>query len=112
MITRSGNTFTERAVRRYPGGEREFPSLCLLPNKIVLLSGGKMGRNPSESCLVYNMSEDVWKSAPNMDWGRTMHSSCYLDGKVYVFCGMVDHRYTNSIETIAVSPSGELQGEW
>ena len=42
---------------------------------------------------MYNISQDSWSIAPEMNIKRYHHSSCGLDDMVYVVCG----RYSSSV---------------
>ena len=48
---------------------------------------------------VYDPLINKWSYMPNMKVARAMHSSCCLQGNLYVFCGYTSEKhYSNSIE--------------
>ena len=45
----------------------------------------------SNICEVYNIDTNVWEKAPSLLIPRVKHSSCTLNGKLYVFGGITWH---------------------
>ena len=54
-----------------------------------------------DACRIYVISSDHWLEGPSLNQARSMHSSCALQNKVYVYGGNhIDHGYIGSIESI------------
>ena len=53
---------------------------------------------------MYNINENAWTDAPEMNYARHHHSGCTMSDYVYVFCGSsYINSNLNSIERLNVS---------
>jgi len=70
----------------------------------VLVIGGYV--NKYRICLAtvsyYNIASNTWKNGlPRLNEARWDASACVLQATVYVFCGLYNNNYKNSIEMIS-----------
>ena len=90
---------------------RRFPSLCRVSSELVAIIGGSIQETQYlQSCLLYNLANESVSALPHLNQKRRTSSSCFLDNKLYTFCGRSEHGYLNTIEMLAMDPSSGHQG--
>ena len=92
-------------------------SMCAIDSKYVYVSGGKYYRGDDEqaSCYRYEIDNDLWQDAPSMNIARMGHSSCQLQGYLYVFGGNgSDKAENNSVEKLPIvsDPVQQAGKQW
>ena len=55
-------------------------------HKHAYFTGGSKGKI-LKSCIRFDLEGEAWDQMPNMKVARRSHSSCFLAGFLYVFCG-------------------------
>ena len=63
---------------------------CVVKEKFVLVTGGKLDYNTEATAIVnlLDVTAKKWYKLPNLEQGRSYHSSCATDDAAYVFGGM------------------------
>ena len=56
-------------------------------NKYIYVTGGCIDEKEIKTVSRYNIKQDAWELAPNLNQARYFHSSCTLGGMIYVTCG-------------------------
>lgn len=67
----------------------------------IFAIGGENSTGVLNSCEQYDIKENVWKTFPRLHQRRCGHSSCVVDGHLYVGFGW-DGEYLNSIESLNI----------
>ena len=86
----------QRAIRAF--------ALANCLNRAVFLSGGYSG-DFSKKVFAFDVAAGRWLSGvPDLNRARYMHSSCALNHKVYVLCGLMQgDKYLNQVEMLDTS---------
>ena len=92
-------------------------SMCAVDEVYIYVTGGlNDAKDESEKrCYRYFIDGKVWQNVPNMHQARMGHSSCQLQGYLYVFCGIGNFdEALNSVEKLAIVEGPDLQKpkEW
>ena len=87
----------------YPDKIRSFPSFSKVNDKFLFLIGGANSNDYMNSCVRYDVEKNLWEVMPFMIEGRMSHSSCFLENKVYVFCGRNAQGPMISIESLKIT---------
>ena len=88
-----------------PPTSRGFPALCAYQDAYIFVSGGQSPIEFTEqfaSVDFYDVGKDQWTSAPPMNVARKNHSMCALGKYIYVFSGVSDQGFCDSIERLDV----------
>ena len=82
---------------------RDYPALTKVTGGLVAIAGLVAGTIVS-TVSYYDIAGNTWKGLKaELNIARDEHSACTLNGIVYVFCGLGDGSYLNSIEMISES---------
>ena len=79
--------------------------MCAIDSKYIYVTGGIYDSNPyavTAKCFKYEIESDLWQDVPSMNHGRRFHSSCQLQGYLYVFFGVGDGDYEKSVEKLPI----------
>ena len=63
--------------------------MCSYANRFALVSGGRSQSNFSKKVFRLDLASDDWEEMPNLNIVRANHSSCTLDGIMYVYEGYI-----------------------
>ena len=88
MIDTEKQVFKPRELKNYPDKlvfVLEF-SMSRTSYKHAYFTGGWKGKI-LKSCMRFDLESEAWDQMPNMKVARRSHSSCFLAGFLYVFCG-------------------------
>jgi hypothetical protein len=80
---------------------RSRHSLCSQEHQLFAV-GGENVNGVLDSCEEYDCKENVWKTLPKLNQKRCGHSSCVVDGYVYVGFGW-NEEYLDSIERLKIA---------
>ena len=98
------STLNAEAIPEFDGnGPRQFFALANLADRYVAVTGGIIEQKSQHlfSSHRYDLQGAKWETLPNMKVHREGHSSCSIDGNLYVFCGInANKEPTNSIEVL------------
>ena len=94
-----------------PINVRSCPSLVNFRSKFLFISGGYDPTSNSEfynSVDMYDHSKNTWSAAPSMNWARSSHSTCVVNGNsVYAFFGYTSQQgFLESVEKLDVPSNG------
>ena len=110
----SAGSVSVRNLKNYPGLVTWAASHCKTSEQHAWLIGGyfKQGSEyVSHHCLRFELASNSWQKMPSMNVSRYGCSSCYVAGSLYVFCGISNDNYVNSIEKLKIIASLSEQKE-
>lgn len=66
-------------------------SLCYLNDEYLMVTGSYIqDEKMHETSERYDLNKDRWVNYPNLNVGRSFHSSCSFEGRfIFVLCGLV-----------------------
>ena len=82
---------------------RGYPGLIPFKDSFIFVSGGNDPMSYAEKASVdcYDIANQSWLQAPEMNTARRSHSGCSLGDSVYTFCGYnKTDEWLNSIERL------------
>ena len=109
-------SLSQEAAPEFDGhGPRQLFALANLADRYVAVTGGYIEQKSQHlySSHRFDLQANRWEGLPNMKIHREGHSSCSIDGNLYVFCGINANKMPiNSIEVLddACSALDLIQG--
>ena len=86
----------------------DWPSLCIYNERYVFSIGGLQKGVFSNAATKHierhDLAQNIWEAMPSMNMARYRASSCVLNHKLYVFCGLGDYSaFINTVEILDLS---------
>ena len=63
-------------------------ALANVKDRYVLATCGTVRGAAVDTCHRFETATSTWQALPSLNFARSHHASCSLDGSVYVFCGI------------------------
>ena len=82
--------------------------MCNYKDRYLFVSGGFKFPDWYDCVDMFDIENDEWNLAPNLNKKRAAHSSCSLENSIFVFCGATQ-AYMMSIEML--DAEGFINGE-
>lgn len=105
----ASNTWTRGRDNTLLNSDTYKPSAVVINNKMYIFGGttytSGLGNYPSWSLFIYDPATTLWSTGQNSVISRTAHSAVAINGKMYVYGGLINSNFQTTVTMDIYDPA-------